>query len=87
MGAYAEDAERLLAAVGGSENIVSVEDAMDYLTRTTKGKTRKKGKGESAKAEPKTEEGEKETPSERPLTPEEEENKRLFEDFMRSTFD
>lgn len=69
------------------ENIASVEDAMDYLTRTTKGKTRKKGKGESAKAEPKTEEGEKETPSERPLTPEEEENKRLFEDFMRSTFD
>ncbi len=74
------------------ENIVTVEDALDYLARTSewKRKAKKKEKplvsvetGKKAENEPSPDIDEK-APE---LPPEEEERKRYFEDFMRSTFD
>ena len=76
--------------------ITTVEDAMDYLWRTS-GRKKKADDGSvpasSAPAPtepmetPKADSTPSKTPSEKPLSPEEEERKRYFEDFMRSTFD
>lgn len=76
--------------------ITTVEDAMDYLWRT--GSRKKKADDGSVPASsapaptepmetPKDDSTPSKTPSEKPLSPEEEERKRYFEDFMRSTFD
>ena len=76
--------------------ITTVEDAMDYLWRT--GGRKKKADDGSVPASsapaptepmetPKDDSTPSKTPSEKPLSPEEEERKRYFEDFMRSTFD
>ena len=89
----------LVTTSGGSlvrSGITTVEDAMDYLWRT--GGRKKKADDGSVPASsapaptepmetPKDDSTPSKTPSEKPLSPEEEERKRYFEDFMRSTFD